>query len=188
MQIRELSISGAYEVTPRQFADTRGLFLESYRVEPWVELIGSAPQWVQANTSVSHRGVVRGVHYGPPQLRQAKYVSVVRGAAVDYVVDLRPESPTFGQWDSVLLDTVDRRSVYIPAGFGHAFESLEDDTTLHYLLTAVYTPASEFSINVFDSTVALSFKSDESDLVLSERDREAPNLSESLRQAGMLRD
>lgn len=141
--------------------------------------------WKQANTSVSQRGVVRGIHFGLPSLGQAKYVTVVRGAALDYVVDLRRDSPTFGRWDVVTLDTHDRRAVYIPAGFGHAFEAVEDHTTVHYLLTEVYTPNSEFAINLFDETVGLRFVTPRSNMLLSERDGAAPSLMDSLAQAGL---
>ncbi len=178
MEVRELAIAGAYEFTPVVHADSRGAFLEQYRVEPLRAAIGEVPEWVQTNVSLSHRGVVRGIHYSLGG--QAKYVSVVHGSAVDYVVDLRTDSPTFGRWELIELDAATRRSVYIPAGLGHAFVSLEDGTALHYLCAAVYDPATEFAISPFDADVALELPFPVDELVVSERDAGAPTLAEAV--------
>ena len=94
----------------------------------------------QANCSVSAAGVLRGIHFSDVPPGQAKYVTCVRGAALDVVVDIRVGSPTFGQWDSVLLDDVDRRQMYLAEGLGHAFMALEDDTTIVYLCSTGYAP------------------------------------------------
>ena len=111
MQIRPLAIEGAWEITPRQLRDDRGVFLESFRADALAEHIGHPLQVRQTNTSVSSRGTVRGIHFADVPPSQAKYVSAVAGSFLDFVVDLRTGSPTFGQWDSVLLDTRDRRAV-----------------------------------------------------------------------------
>ena len=109
MQIEPLSIEGAYVVTPRQFPDERGVFLESFRGDRLAEHLGHRPDIVQTNVSVSARGTVRGIHFADVPPGQGKYVTVLRGSLVDYVVDIRVGSPTFGQWESVTLDTVDRK-------------------------------------------------------------------------------
>jgi len=178
MEVRELAIAGAWEFTPTVHADARGAFLEQYRVEPLREAIGEVPEWVQTNVSISHRGVVRGIHYSLGG--QAKYVTVVHGAAVDYVVDLRVGSPTFGAWDLVELDTTSRRSVYIPAGLGHAFVALEPDTALHYLCAAVYDPATEHAISPFDPDIALDLPFPRAELAVSDRDADAPSLADAV--------
>ena len=140
MQIEPLSIAGAYVVTPRQFPDDRGVFLESFRGDRLAEHLGHRPDIVQTNVSVSSRGTVRGIHFADVPPGQGKYVTVLTGSLVDYVVDIRVGSPTFGRWEAVTLDAVDRRAVYLSEGLGHAFCALEDGTTAMYLCTATYNP------------------------------------------------
>ena len=126
---------------------------------------------------MSKRGVVRGIHFADLPPGQAKYVTVTRGAVIDYVVDIRVGSPTFGQWDSVRLDTVDRRAIYLGEGLGHAFVSLEDDTTVSYLVSDTYNASREHGINPLDPDIALSFPAEAGELLLSPKDVEAPSLS-----------
>ena len=140
MDIEPLPIAGAYVVTPRQFPDERGVFLESFRGDHLAEHLGHRPDIVQTNVSVSSRGTVRGIHFADVPPGQGKYVTVLAGSLVDYVVDIRVGSPTFGQWEAVTLDAVDRRAVYLAEGLGHAFCALEDGTTAMYLCTATYNP------------------------------------------------
>jgi dTDP-4-dehydrorhamnose 3,5-epimerase len=185
VQIRELSIPDALEITPRQFRDDRGVFLEWYRFDQLAETIGHPLDLRQGNTSVSRRGSVRGIHFATVPRGQAKYVTVTHGAALDFVVDIRVGSPTFGRWDSVLLDTVDRRAVWIPEGLGHCFVALEDDTTLSYLVSDVYTPEREHGINPLDPEIGLDLGLPVEQLVLSTKDTDAPGLTEA-REAGLL--
>jgi len=159
MQVRELTIEGAFEVTPRQFPDERGVFLESFRGDLLAEHLGHRLDVVQTNVSVSARGTVRGIHFADVPPSQAKYVTCLSGSLIDYVVDLRVGSPTFGQWDSVLLDTTDRRAVYLAEGLGHAFCALEDGTTAMYLCSAAYNPNREHGIHPLDPDVALRLPS-----------------------------
>jgi dTDP-4-dehydrorhamnose 3,5-epimerase len=156
VHLRELSIPDAYEVTPKQLADERGVFLEWYRFDRLEEQLGYSLDLRQANTSVSAQGVVRGIHFADVPPSQAKYVTLASGAAIDYVVDLRVGSPTFGSWDSVLLDTVDRRAVYISEGLGHCFVALEPGTTVNYLVSQVYAPNVEHGVNPLDPDIALA--------------------------------
>lgn len=185
MRIRELDIADAYEITPIQRADDRGVFLEWYRFDELQPVIGHPLTLRQANTSVSRKGVVRGIHFADLPVGQAKYVTVAHGAVLDYVVDIRVGSPTFGQWDTVLLDTVDRRAVYLAEGLGHAFVALSDDATVSYLVSDVYQPTREHGINPLDSTVALVFPEEAGVPLLSPKDIEAPGLEEAA-AAGLL--
>ena len=141
MQVVPLPISGAFLITPRVLDDDRGAFLEWYRHDALTEAVGRQLDLAQANCSVSRRGVVRGVHYADVPPGQAKYVTCVRGAVLDVVVDLRVGSPTFGRWESVLLDDESRRAVYLAEGLGHAFCALDDDATVSYLCSTTYNPA-----------------------------------------------
>jgi len=185
VQIRELSIPDSYEITPVQRADDRGVFLEWYRFDALEAAIGHPLTLRQANTSVSKRGVVRGIHFADVPIGQAKYVTATHGAVIDYVIDIRVGSPTFGQWDSVRLDTVDRRAIYLAEGLGHAFVALTDDATVSYLVSDTYNPTAEHGINPLDPDVALVFPAEAGELLLSPKDTDAPSLAEA-RDSGLL--
>jgi epimerase EvaD len=186
MQVKELSVAGAWEFTPRVFGDDRGIFLEWFKAEAVQAAIGHPFGVVQANHSVSRRGVLRGIHYASVPPSQAKYVYCPQGAVLDVIVDIRVGSPTFGEWDSVRLDAEDRRAVYISEGLGHAFLALEDDTTVTYLCSTGYNPTGEFGTSPLDPALDLPWISD-IDLVISDKDRDAPTLAEA-RDRGLLPD
>jgi dTDP-4-dehydrorhamnose 3,5-epimerase len=184
MEFTPLAIDGAFVVTPRQFPDDRGVFLESFRGDKLAEQIGHRLDVVQTNVSVSSRGTVRGIHFADVPPSQAKYITCLSGSLVDYVVDLRVGSPTFGRWESVRLDTLDRRAVYLAEGLGHAFMALEDDTTAMYLCSAAYNPTREHGIHPLDPEVGLAFP-DSLEPLLSPKDASAPSLTEA-REQGLL--
>jgi dTDP-4-dehydrorhamnose 3,5-epimerase len=185
VQIRELTIPDSYEFTPVQRADDRGVFLEWYRFDRLEEAIGHPLALRQANTSVSKRGVVRGIHFADVPLGQAKYVTVTHGAVLDYIIDIRVGSPTFGQWDAVRLDDVDRKAVYIAEGLGHAFVALTEDATVSYLVTDVYNPTAEHGINPLDPDIALVFPEEAGEPLLSPKDTDAPSLRDA-QESGLL--
>lgn len=179
MQIRELKIPDSYEITPKQFGDDRGVFLEWYKAAELSAKIGYELQVAQLNTSVSRRGVVRGIHYAQIPPSQGKYVIVTNGAVMDYVIDIRLGSLTFGQWDSVVLDDLDRRAIYIAEGLGHCFVALSDNATVSYLVTAPFNPEKEFGINPLDPEIGLVLPMATSELVLSVKDTQAPSLAQA---------
>jgi dTDP-4-dehydrorhamnose 3,5-epimerase len=185
VQIRELAIPDAYEITPRQFPDDRGVFLEWYRFDRLAEAIGHPLDLRQANTSVSRRGVVRGIHFADVPRGQAKYVTVTHGAVIDFAIDIRVGSPTFGLWDSVLLDTADRRAIYLAEGLGHAFVALTDDATVSYLVSDTYNPETEHGIDPRDPEIGLVFPPEAGDVLLSPKDTNSPGLLEA-RDSGLL--
>jgi len=176
VQIRELSVPDAYEITPTQILDDRGVFLEWYRFDRLEATIGHPLELRQANTSVSRRGVVRGVHFADVPRGQAKYVTVTHGAVLDFAVDIRVGSPTFGASDSVMLDTVDRRAIYLAEGLGHVFVALSDTATVSYLVSDVFRPAAEHGINPLDADLGLDYTLAREELVLSPKDTDAPGL------------
>jgi dTDP-4-dehydrorhamnose 3,5-epimerase len=182
VDIRALTVPDSYEITPKQFEDDRGVFLEWYRFDLLEEAVGHPVRWAQANTSVSRRGVFRGIHFADIAPSQAKYVTVNRGAVLDYIVDIRVGSPTFGNWDSVLLDETDRKAVYIAEGLGHAFVALTEDATVSYLVTAPFNAAREHALNPLDPEIGLVFPSDVGELILSPKDTGAPSVAEAARQ------
>lgn len=179
MEFRELTVPGAFEVTPKKFADDRGLFTEWFRNDHLAGATGRSFDSVQANLSVSRRGVVRGIHFALIPPSQAKYVTCVAGAVVDFAIDIRTGSPAFGTWDSVTLDDVDRRAIFIPEGVGHAFVALTDNATVSYLVTAPFTADREFGINPLDADIALDFPLSRDELLLSPKDTDAPGLAEA---------
>jgi dTDP-4-dehydrorhamnose 3,5-epimerase len=182
VQIRELTIPDTYEITPRQHSDDRGLFFEFYRFDRLEEAVGHSLDLKQGNTSVSRRGSVRGIHFADIPPSQAKYVMAPHGAVLDFVIDIRVGSPTFGRWDSVLLDDKDRRAIYVAEGVGHCFVALTDDATVSYLVTDVYNPDREHGINPLDADIALEFPISADELLLSPKDTEAPGLAEAAEQ------
>ncbi|HET7303519.1 MAG TPA: dTDP-4-dehydrorhamnose 3,5-epimerase [Segeticoccus sp.] len=181
MDIRPLAIEGAWEITPKQFPDGRGVFLESFRGDKLAEVVGHRPDIIQTNVSVSSRGTVRGVHYADVPPSQAKYVTALSGSFVDYVVDIRVGSPTYGQWDEVLLDTDARRAVYLSEGLGHAICALEDDSTVLYLCTATYDPQRERGVNPMDPALGLQLPQG-IEPNLSDKDKAAPSLRDAQEQ------
>jgi dTDP-4-dehydrorhamnose 3,5-epimerase len=179
MDIRALKIEGSFEITPRQFPDDRGVFLESFRGDRLAEAVGHRMDVIQTNVSVSSKGTVRGVHFADVPPSQGKYVTALSGSFIDFVVDIRVGSPTFGLWEAVLLDTIDRRAIYIAEGLGHAICSLADDSSVMYLCSAVYDPAREHAINPLDPELGLAIPEGVTP-VLSPKDAAAPSLSDAL--------
>jgi len=184
MDIRALKIDGSFEITPRQFPDDRGVFLESFRGDKLAEAIGHRLDIIQTNVSVSSKGTVRGVHFADVPPSQAKYVTALSGSFIDFVIDIRVGSPTFGLWDSVLLDTVDRRAIYLAEGLGHAICALQDDSTVMYLCSATFNPAREHAINPLDPEIGLALPEGVTPVV-SAKDAAAPSFSQAA-AAGML--
>lgn len=183
MKIRPLSIDGAWEIVPVQHGDPRGRFLEWYRSDRLAEAVGHPLRLAQANLSVSACGVVRGVHFADVPPGQAKYVTCVRGAVLDVVVDLRTGSPTFRRWEGVRLDDAECRAVYIAEGLGHGFCALSDDATLAYLCSEPYAPHREHAVHPLDADLGITWPAGSP--VLSRRDATAPTLAEAM-AAGML--
>jgi dTDP-4-dehydrorhamnose 3,5-epimerase len=184
MNARELSVPGAWELTPQIHTDSRGLFFEWFTDTAFTDFAGHRLDLHQANCSVSSAGVLRGVHFAQLPPSQAKYVTCLRGSVYDVVVDIRVGSPTFGKWDAVVLDTQARRSIYISEGLGHAFLALEADSTVMYLCSAPYAPGREHTINALDPALAIDWHTD-GELILSDRDRDAPTLAD-VEAAGLL--
>ena len=180
MQSRPLTIRGAVEFTPVQHGDDRGVFFEHFRFEPLEEALGHPFTVRQGNTSVSKRGTVRGVHYALVPPGQAKYVTAVSGAVLDYVIDLRLGSPTFAQWESVQLDDVDRRAVYLAEGLGHCFVALTDDAVVSYLVSQVFNPQRELGVSPTDPDLGLTFPIPADELLLSPKDLAAPSLADAI--------
>jgi len=185
MAFRELSVPGAWEITPRQHGDSRGTFFEWLTEDAFVEMTGHRFTVRQANCSISRAGTLRGLHFAALPPSQAKYVTCVKGSVLDVAVDIRVGSPTFGAWDSVLLDDIDHRSIYLSEGLAHGFLALQDDSTVMYLCSAPYNPAGEHTITPHDPAIGVTWPVPTEQLLLSDRDTAAPTLAEA-KAAGVL--
>jgi dTDP-4-dehydrorhamnose 3,5-epimerase len=183
VKFRQLSIKGAYEVTPQVHGDTRGGFMEWYRHDHFAEAIGQTLGLMQANVSISRAGTIRGIHFADVPPGQAKYLTCVRGAVIDVVVDVRVGSPTFGRHELIRLDDVDRRSVYLTEGLGHGFCALTDDATMVYMCSTAYNPGAERAVHPLDPALGIDWPC--ATPTLSQRDSVAPSLDQA-RQRGLL--
>ena len=183
MKIRPLTIEGAFEITPAQHHDSRGTFLEWYRVDALAAAVGHPLDLAQANLSTSARDVVRGIHFADVPPGQAKYVTCVAGAVLDVVVDIRVGSPTFGTWEAVPLDDEDRRAVYLAEGLGHGFCAVTENATVAYLCSATYRPGHEHGIDPLDPELGIAWPAERP--ILSTKDAEAPTLAQA-QAAGQL--
>jgi dTDP-4-dehydrorhamnose 3,5-epimerase len=184
VKIRELSVPGAWVLDLTAHDDDRGRFVEWYRADLLSEVAGCRLDLAQANHSVSARGVLRGIHATLVPPGQAKYVYCPAGAVLDVVVDVRDGSPTFGRSDAVLLSPQEPRAVFIGEGLGHAFLSLEDGSSLTYLVSSTYDPRTEVGINPLDPELELPWPTG-FDFRLSAKDAAAPTLREA-REKGLL--
>ncbi|MGY1749899.1 dTDP-4-dehydrorhamnose 3,5-epimerase family protein [Modestobacter sp. SYSU DS0511] len=184
MQIRELSVPDSYVLDLVAHGDARGRFTEWYRADVLAEATGSTLPLAQANHSVSARGVLRGVHFALVPPGQAKYVYCPAGRVLDVVVDVRVGSPTFGVHEAVLLDSAEPRAVYLSEGLGHAFLSLEDGSSVTYLVSSGYSPDREFGVHPMDPELDLPWPRDVQ-VQLSAKDTAAPTLTEA-RAQGLL--
>ena len=184
MKATELSIDGAWLFEPTTFPDDRGSFTAPFQGPAFREALGFDLHVAQTNQSVSHRGVIRGVHFADVPPGQAKYLYVALGAVRDVVVDLRVGSPTFGRYDVVDLDAESPKAVYLAEGLGHAFQALTDHTVVGYLCSTSYDPAAEHGITPLDPDLDLPW-AEGVDPVLSEKDHDAVTLRQAL-DRGML--
>lgn len=188
--INELNISGGFVYSPKILGDDRGCFLEWFKADLFEDAVGHRLELAQANMSVSAAGALRGIHFADVPPGQAKYVTCVKGAILDVVVDIRIGSPTFGRWDSVVLDDRERKCLYLSEGLGHGFLSLEHGTTVAYLCSSGYDPSREHGIDPFDDVLGINWPSigragEVLRFELSDKDAGAPSLA-GARERGLL--
>ncbi|OLF14592.1 dTDP-4-dehydrorhamnose 3,5-epimerase [Actinophytocola xinjiangensis] len=185
MKVRELGVVGAFEFTPPVHGDDRGLFVSPFLTSAFEETLDRVLFPVrQMSYSVSQRGVVRGVHYTTTPPGAAKYVTCPHGTVLDVIVDLRRGSPTFGEWDSLVLDWKQPRGVYFPTGVGHMFVALADDSVVAYSLSTEYIATNEQSVSVLDPELKLPIP-DDIEPMLSPRDTTADTLAEALAKGSL---
>ena len=178
----ETNLADCYIIEPSRFGDERGYFSPYFIAKEFEEL--GFEKVVQANRSKSAKGVVRGLHFQEDPKCQAKIVEVIKGAAIDVVVDIRVDSPTYGKWTAVRLDDENNRQLFVPRGFAHGFISLKDDTIFQYLIDNDYAPDKEGGIQWNDPELRINwdemFKENGIDTpLLSEKDRINDSLKKS---------
>jgi dTDP-4-dehydrorhamnose 3,5-epimerase len=157
MRIIDSTIVDLKIIEPRVLGDERGFFFESFRQDKFDAMIGNTLHFVQDNHSRSSQGVLRGLHYQLPPYQQAKLVRCVVGEIFDVVVDIRRQSPSFGQWVSVYLSAENKRQLWIPAGFAHGFLTMSAQAEVLYKTTQYYHPASERCLRWDDPHLAIKW-------------------------------
>ena len=177
MDFEKLEIDGSWVINFNKFEDNRGYFFESFKLNLCEEIFKRPLSIKQANTSVSKKGSVRGIHYALVPPSQAKYVHCQQGSIIDYVIDIRVGSPTFSQFVEVELSATNPQAIFIEEGLAHAFVALEDETVVTYFVSENYNPEREKGINPFDSDLNIKWPS--INLELSEKDKLAISLKEA---------
>jgi dTDP-4-dehydrorhamnose 3,5-epimerase len=167
MEFKKTKLEGVIEIIPNLFEDDRGYFFESYNKELFIEN-GIDVDFVQDNQSMSSKGTLRGLHFQKPPYEQDKLVSVVRGSVMDVVVDLREDSPTYGQFETFELDSEKKNMVFVPKGFAHGFVSHEDNTIFTYKCSNFYNKESEGGIHYDSLNIDWGYENP----IVSEKDKE----------------
>lgn len=178
MKIIETEIQGLFIIEPDVYGDSRGYFFESFNKRRFEEQTGISVDFVQDNESRSTYGVVRGLHFQKPPHAQAKLVRVVSGRVLDVAVDLREGSPTYGRHVAVELSGENHRQVFIPKGFAHGFSVLSEEAVFQYKCDDYYAPETEGAVAWDDPDIAIDWRIPADDMILSERDKKHPRLSE----------
>ena len=177
MKVIKTKLEGVVIIEPQVFFDGRGYFFESFSQQRFNEQVAPIT-FVQDNESKSSYGVLRGLHFQKPPFAQSKLVRVVKGKVLDVAVDLRKGSPTFGQYESVVLSEENKRQFFIPQGFAHGFAVLSEEAIFQYKCDKYYAPHSEGSVRWNDPTIAIDWLLPEKDIILSTKDEQAPLLSQ----------
>ena len=177
MEVIKTNIEGVIIVEPRIFKDGRGYFFESFSQREFEEKVCKTT-FVQDNESKSSYGVLRGLHFQKPPFAQSKLVRVIKGAVLDVAVDIRKDSPTFGQYVSVELTGENHRQFFIPRGFAHGFSVLSEEVIFQYKCDNFYSPQSEGAIAWNDPDLNIDWRIPAEKVVLSEKDSKHPRLKD----------
>ncbi len=178
MKGQKTDIEGLWILEPSIFRDHRGIFFESFNQNKFEEITGLKPIFVQDNHSLSYYGVLRGMHFQHGAFAQAKLVRVLSGKILDVVVDIRPNSPTFGKHFSIELSAENKRQFYIPKGFAHGFVTLTEYAEFAYKCDNFYSPKFEAGLHHNDPALAIDWQIPHDRLVISAKDKTLPYLSQ----------
>jgi dTDP-4-dehydrorhamnose 3,5-epimerase len=175
LKITQTEIEDLIVIEPSIFGDERGYFFESFNEKSWREEIGAVPTFIQDNESMSHKGVLRGLHFQRPPFSQGKLIRVVQGSVLDVAVDLRSKSLTYGHHFSVELSGKNKKQLYVPEGFAHGFLTQEDHTVFSYKCTQFYNKESEDGLVWNDRGLNINWQIKEPNL--SEKDKKYDDFS-----------
>jgi dTDP-4-dehydrorhamnose 3,5-epimerase len=178
MKVTKTAIEGVLVLEPRVFGDERGFFMETFNQKAFDDAIGRHAEFVQDNHSSSSRGVLRGMHYQKPPFAQGKLVRVTRGSVYDVAVDIRPGSPTYGQWVGAELSEDNRRQLWIPEGLAHGFLVMSERADFLYKTTNFYAPHAEGALRWNDPDVGIAWPEIAAAPTLAAKDASAPFLKE----------
>lgn len=170
MKIIETPLKGAFEIIPKVFEDPRGYFFEAFNLQTFKAETGIDPVFVQDNESYSSYGVIRGLHFQKPPYEQAKLIRAIDGEILDVIVDLRKDSPTFGQSYSSLLNQDNKKQLFVPRGFAHGFAVLSKIARIIYKCDSFYAPDYEGGIIYNDPTLKIDWMIPEENRILSKKD------------------
>ena len=179
MQFTKTKIEDVVIIEPNVHGDARGYFVETFRQDKLEEFLGYKINFCQDNESKSSRGVLRGLHYQLPPFAQTKLVRVIKGKVLDVAVDIRKNSPTFGQYVSVELSSENKKQLLVPRGFAHGFVVLEDDTVFAYKVDNYYSPECDRGIAFDDEALSIDWILKKEELNLSLKDTKQPKLNET---------
>ena len=172
MKFKETNLKGCFIIKPTMFKDDRGLFYESYQKDKFEGLLGERIDFVQDNVSVSKKGVLRGLHFQKGIHTQAKLVQVIKGEILDVVVDLRKDSPSYGEHFKIRLTENDHKLLFIPKGMAHGFLALEDNTVFIYKCDNYYNSQAEGGIIYNDIDLGVDWDYPSEQIILSEKDKQ----------------
>ncbi len=178
MKVQETKLKDCFIIHDTVFEDPRGYFFESFNQQRFASMIGLNVSFVQDNQSKSTRGVLRGIHFQQGEYAQAKLVRVLKGKVLDVAVDLRVDSPTFGQWESIELSEDNHLQFFVPRGFGHGFVVLSTEAVFFYKCDNLYNKASEGGIIYNDNQLNIDWKIAADEVQLSEKDSLLPSFNE----------
>jgi len=172
-------LEGCFIIEPKIIADDRGYFMESFNEQTFQNGVGQAVHFVQDNQSFSTKGVLRGLHYQTGEHAQAKLVRVLSGEVLDVAVDIRPESKTYGQYVSVVLNAENQKQFFVPRGFAHGFLVLSESATFFYKCDNFYNKESEGGLLYNDPELNINWDFPEATLIISEKDKIQPTLEKA---------
>ncbi len=178
MDLKPLSIEGVWLAEAQVWSDERGFFREWFKSADVEKTTGRSFAVEQSNISLSSKGTLRGIHYSTAPRGQAKWITCVSGMIKDVIVDIRPDSKTFGEWISIELSGNTGRAVLIGEGLGHGFLALEENTVVVYLVSTPFSPTHEFEINPLDKNIGINWGMNFDELKISDKDISAPSLKE----------
>lgn len=179
MIVTETKLKGCFIIEPAVFKDERGYFMESFNKERFNTSIGAAINFVQDNQSFSSRGVIRALHYQIGEYAQAKLVRVLSGVVLDVAVDIRSDSPTFGEHVTIELSAENKKQLFIPRGFAHGFVALSETAEFFYKCDNYYNKASEGGIIYNDPTINIDWKVPADEILVSEKDVILPTIDKA---------